>query len=178
MTAARRRGVGLWLALALPAAGARAADAGSRLPEDPAAGATSTQQWRAFMASEEHERRLHFDRGHLKEHRAVLKLLVAARARYDRAKTKASVLALEKRAPPAFEGIRRRITAIDHWGNNSNLLGDYDAMLTALASAYPAARLAFLDGDRAPMDAQGAEFDRRVKHIQAWLAEAAESDGE
>jgi hypothetical protein len=164
-------------------AAARAADAGppsspGRLPEDPVAGAKSTQQWRDFMASEEHERRLGYDRRHLKQHRAVLKLLVAARARYDRARTKAAVLAAQKRLPAAADDVRRRITEIDHWGNNSNLLGDYDALLKALADAYPAARTAFLDGDHAPLEAQRGEFDRRVKHIQAWLTEAAEAKDE
>lgn len=161
----------------LAAGDARAADAG-RLPEDPVAGAKSTQQWRDFMASEEHERRLHYDRGHLKQHRAMLKFLVATRARYDRAKSKAAVLAIQKRLPPAVEDARRRITEIDHWGNNSNLLGDYDALLKALSETYPAARVAFLDGDHAGLDAQRAEFDRRIKHAQGWLAEAAESKDE
>jgi len=159
------------------AATARAGD-GGRLPEDPSAGAKSTEQWRDFMASEEHERRLNYDKRHLKEHRAVLKFLIATRARYDRAKSKPAVLAIQKRLPPAVEDIRRRITKIDHWGNNSNLLGDYDAMLKALSDIYPAARTAFLDGDRAPLDAQTAEFDRRVSHIKDWLAEAAEAKDE
>ena len=161
----------------MPAATARAGDAG-RLPEDPAAGAKSTQQWRDFMASEEHERRLGYDKRHLKEHRAVLKFLVATRARYDRAKSKAAVLAIQKRLPPAVEETRRRITKIDHWGNNSNLLGEYDAMLKALSDTYPTARIAFLDGDHAPLDAQRAEFDRRIKHAQDWLAEAADAKDE
>jgi len=183
---ARRLALGLSLlaSTAAAAGGARAADAGAgggagnRLPEDPAAGAKSTQQWRDFMASEEHERRLRYDRNHLKEHRAVLTFVIATRARYDRAKTKGAVLAIQRRLPPAIEGVRRQITAIDHWGNNSNLLGDYDALLGALADTYPAARLAFVDGDRAPLDAQRAAFDRRVKHVRDWLAEAAEAKDE
>jgi hypothetical protein len=178
---ASRLGLGICLLLSTAGAGARAADArgtapGDRLPEDPVAGAKSTQQWREFMASEEHERRLGYDKRHLKQHRAVLKILVATRARYDRAKTKAAVAAIQKRLPPAVDGVRARITAIDHWGNNSNLLGDYEALLKALSDAYPAARVAFLDGDRAPQEAQRAEFDRRVKHINDWLAEAAASE--
>jgi len=176
---AARLGFGLALGLGLlaVAATARAGDAG-RLPEDPAAGAKSTQQWRQFMASEEHERRLNYDRRHMKEHRAVLRFLVATRARYDRAKNKAAVLAIQKRLPPAVEETRRRITQIDHWGNNSNLLGDYDAMLRALSDSYPAARIASLDGDRAPLDAQKADLDRRTKQIKDWLVEAAESKDE
>ena len=154
------------------------AGAVDRLPEDPAAGAKSTAQWREHMVAEEHERKLHWDRDHLKEHRAVVKFLVATRTRYDRAKTKAAVTAIRTRLPPAVEGVRKQITRIDHWGTNSNLLGDYDAMLKALSDAYPAARIAFLDGDHAPLDAQKADFERRVRHINDWLAEAAESKDE
>jgi hypothetical protein len=154
------------------------ARAGDRLPEDPAAGAKSTAQWREHMAAEEHERKLHWDRDHLKEHRAVVRFLVATRARYDRAKTKAAVTAIRTRLPPAVDGVRKRITQIDRWGTNSNLLDDYDVMLKALADAYPAARVAFLEGDRAPLDAQRADFDRRTKHLNDWLAEAAESKDE
>jgi hypothetical protein len=162
---------------ALAATSARADDAG-RLPEDPAAGARSTAQWREHMAAEEHERRLYYDRDRIKEHRAVVKFLVATRARYDRAKTKAAVLAIQKRLPPAVEGVRRRITAIDHWGTNSNLLGDYDVMLKALSDGYPAARVAALAGDRAPLAALQADLDARTKHIKDWLAEAAASRDE
>lgn len=183
---ARRLALGLSLLASTAAGGARAADAGTgagggagnRLPEDPAAGAKSTQQWRDFMAAEEHERRLVYDRNHLKEHRAVLRFLTATRARYDRAKTRSAVLAIQRRLPAAIDGVRRQITALDHWGNNSNLLGDYDALLKALADTYPAARLASVDGDRAALDAQRAEFDRRVKHVRDWLAEAAEAKDE
>ena len=130
------------------------------------------------MVAEEHERKLHWDRDHLKEHRAVVKFLVTTRARYDRAKTKGAVTAIRTRLPAAVDGVRRQITRIDHWGTNSNLLADYDAMLKALSETYPAARIAFLDGDPAPLDAQKADFDRRAKHINDWLAEAAESKDE
>jgi hypothetical protein len=147
-------------------------------PEDPVAGAKSTAQWREHMAAEEHERKLLYDRGRLKQHRAVLKFLVATRARYDRAKTKAAVLAIQKRLPPAVDGVRRRITAIDRWGTNSNLLGDYEAMLKALSDGYPAARVAALAGDRVTLAALQADLDARTKHIKAWLAEAAAAEDE
>ena len=147
-------------------------------PEDPVKAAKSTAQWHEHLAAEDHERKLLYDRGRLKEHRAVLKLLVGARARYDRAKTKAAVTAIRTRLPPAVDGVRKQITRIDRWGTNSNLLADYDAMLKALSDGYPAARIAFLDGDPAPIDAQKSDFDRRAKHINDWLAEAAESKDE
>lgn len=151
---------------------------GDRLPEDPVAGAKSTQQWREHMAFEEHERKLHYDRDRLKKHRAVVKFLTATRARYDRAKTKAAVTAIRTRLPPAVEGVRKQITAIDKWGTNSNLLEDYDVFLKALSDGYPAARVTALDGDRGPLDALRTDLDRRTKHIKNWLAEAAESKDE
>jgi len=177
---AGRRAAAIALVLALAGARARAADAGAgdRLPEDPVAGAKSTQQWRHFMAGEEHERRLHYDRDRITDHRAVRKVLVATRARYDRAKTKAAVLAIQKRLPPTVDQVRARITKIDHWGNNSNLLADYDALLNALAVAYPAARIAALEGNGAALDGVRADFDRRIKHIDGWLSEAAASKDE
>ena len=39
-------------------------------------------------------------------------------------------------------------------------------MLAALADTYPAARISFLDGDRAPLLALRADFDRRHKGDQ------------
>ena len=147
-------------------------------PEDPVKAAKSTAQWREHLAAEDHERKLLYDRGRLKEHRAVLKLLVGARARYDRAKTKAAVLAIQKRLPATVEDVRRRMTKIDHWGTNSNLLADYDAYLNALSEGYPAARIASLDGEPASLDAVRSDLDQRTRHIKDWLAEAAASQGE
>src|SRR6185503_20877760 len=97
------------------------------------------------LKHEEHERKLHYDRDRLKQHRAVVKFLVATRARYDRAKTKAAVTAIRTRLPPAVAGVRKQITAIDKWGTNSNLLEDYDVFLKALSEGYPAARIGALD---------------------------------
>ena len=149
-------------------------------PEDPVKAAKSTAQWREHLAAEDHERKLLYDgdRNRLKEHRAVLKLLVGARARYDRAKTKAAVLAIQKRLPATVEDVRRRMLKIDHWGTNSNLLADYDAYLNALSDGYPAARIESLDGRPAPLDAVRRDLDQRTRHIKDWLAEAAASQDE
>ena len=148
-------------------------------PEDPVKAAKSTAQWREHLAAEDHERKLLYDRDRLKEHRAVLKLLVAARARYDRAKTKAAVLAIQKRLPATVEDVRApHRSRIDHWGTNSNLLADYDAYLNALSDGYPAARIASLDGEPAPLDAVRRDLDQRTRHIKDWLAEAAASQDE
>ena len=166
------------LALAIAAADAPTTPHPAPLPEDPAKGAAATAQWRAHLAAEERERKLHYDRDRMKDHRAVLRFLVATRARYERATSKAAVLAIQSRLPPAIEKVRKRIARIDHWRVNSNLLGDYDVLLTALADTYPAARISFLDGERAPLLALRADFDRRFKSMNDWLAEAAESEDE
>lgn len=160
-----------------------AADAKSQpppppLPEDPVLGAKATAQWREHLAFEERERKLHYDRDRMKDHRAVLKLLIGTRARYDRARSAAAVTAIKARVPETAEAVRRRVERIDHWRVNSNLLADYDAMLNALAEAYPAARIKFIEGDRAPLLAVRAELDRRQKAIDEWLKEAAESEDE
>ena len=148
------------------------------LPEDPVLGAKATAQWREHLAFEERERKLHYDRDRMKDHRAVLKILIGTRARYERARSEAAVTAIKARLPGTVEAVRRRIDRIDHWRVNSNLLADYDAMLNALAEAYPAARIKFIEGDRAPLEALRAELDRRQKAIDEWLEEAAESEDE
>jgi hypothetical protein len=184
-SAGRCRGLVLTLAIgaavlpvALAAADARPPTQPGHLPEDPVKGAAATAQWRAHMAAEERERKLHYDRDRMKDHRAVLSFLLATRARYERAPSRAAVLALRARLPPAIEKMRGRITRIDHWRVSSNLLGDYDVMLAQLGDAYPAARISYLDGDPAPLLALRADFDRRRKAIEDWLAEAAESEDE
>ena len=90
----------------------RAGDAGvSGLPEDPDAGRKSEAQWRKHMDWEERERRLSFDKNRIPEHRAVIQRLAAARARYDRAKTKAAVERVRSEMPalaPGSAGARHR----------------------------------------------------------------------
>ena len=142
-------------------------------PEDPAAGAKSTAQWRQHLAAEERERQLQFDGQRLKQHRAVVKLLTAARARFDRAKSKAAVLSAQKRLPPVVEEAQRRIKKIDRWGNNSRLLADYETYLKALSEGYPAARIEMLDGHPAALDTIRGQLDEVTKRINGWLAEAA-----
>jgi hypothetical protein len=69
------------------------------------------------------------------EHRQVLISLRAARARYDQATTRAALLKLQDDWPQTSAAIRQCIEQLDHWGNNSNLLGDYAALLQTFASA-------------------------------------------
>jgi hypothetical protein len=148
--------------------GAAAADAQTqvpeRLPEDPILGAKSTAEWQAHLVAEERERKLHYDRDRMADHRAVVRFLTGTRARYERAASKTAVMAIQARLPPAIDGVRRRIKRIDHWGGSSNLLADYDFLLNTLAGGYPLQ--------------SRAEFDRRLKFIEDWLAEASESEDE
>lgn len=163
---------------ALWIAGAGAGGAGDRLPEDPVEGARATAQWRAHMVREEHERKLHYDRDRIREHRALVRVLAAARGRYDRARTPAAVAAAQARLAETDADARRRMTAIDHWGVNSDLLGDYDAILKLLADEYPAARLAALRGDTRELTRLRGRLAEHDRKIAAWLAEAAASRDE
>lgn len=149
-----------------------------RLPENPVAGQKSHEQWLAQMALEERERQLGYDRRKMKQHRALLAVLLAARKRYDAARTPAAVAALSARTPALLEDAHRRIAAIDHWGVNSPLLPDYQALLQALADSYPAAVTAALHGDRGPLAQARADMDRRLASMRAWLKAAAESEDE
>ncbi len=111
-----------------------------------------------------------FDRRRLKEHRQVLAALLAARTRYDQAQTRAALLQLQRTWPEASTPIRQRIEKLDHWGNSSNLLGDYAALLQTFARDYPEARLSALAGTKAPLAATQREVDARTKNIVDWLA--------
>jgi hypothetical protein len=155
-----------------------ASAAPSRLPEDPVAAKRSEDQWREHMAFEEHERQIGFDKRHLKEHRAVVAKIIAARGSYDRAKTEAALDKASKGVRALVDEVRRRVADIDHWGTNSHLLEDYAALETALERAYPEAKLSALKGDGATFDSVRMDFDAHLKAIRDWLEEAAESDEE
>jgi hypothetical protein len=150
----------------------------SRLPEDPVAGKASELQWREHMVAEERERQLGFDHRRLREHRALVKLIAAARARYDRASTEPAVAKVRTDMPRGIAEIRRRVTEIDRWGVNSRLLQDYDALAVSLAGPYADAKLAAIRGDARALEEVRAAFDQRMKTIAAWLEEAAESEDE
>jgi len=157
----------------------RAGDAGpSGLPEDPAAGRKSEAEWRRHMDWEERERQLSFDKNRIPQHRAVIQRLAAARARYDRAKTKAAVERVRADMPALRQDLQARSTGIDHWHVSSPLLADYDAELADLDAAYPDAKLAALAGDPQPLHGVRARMDRRKKKMGEWLAAAEEAEGE
>ena len=130
------------------------------------------------MDEEEHERQALFDRQRLREHRALVKLIAAARARYDAARTEAAVAKVRADLPRTTAEIQKRVTEIDHWGNNSRLLPEYEVLSASLAEGYPAAKMAALKGDAEPLEQARAAFDDRMQKIAAWLKEAAETKGE
>ena len=148
------------------------------LAEDREAGEKSQQQWRSHLQFEERERQLGYDRRRMKEHRALIDVLAAARKRYDAARTLPAVGKLQARTPSLVEDVRTRMSAIDHWGVNSPLLDDYRALLASLTETYPTAVKAALDGDRRALTDARAEMDRLLKAMQAWLKEARESQDE
>ena len=148
-----------------------------RLKEDPAAGKRSEQQWREHLEHEEEERQLGFDRQRLQQHRAAIKLINAARARYDHARTEAAV----EKARAGLHGmaeLHKRVKELDPWGVNSRLLQDYAAFDASLTGTYPDAKVAAIRGDARPLEEARAAFDQRMKSVEAWLEEAAESEGE
>jgi hypothetical protein len=149
-----------------------------RLPEDAAAGAQSELQWREHMAREEDERQLGFDRARLDQHRAVAQLFASCRARYDRALTEAAVTRVRAEMPGRLMEIHEKMKAIDHWGNNSRLLGEYEALSLSLSEGYADARIAAIRGDTSAQEQLRASFDKHMKTISDWLEEAAESEDE
>jgi hypothetical protein len=161
----------------IPAAGG-ASPPLTRLPEDAAAGLQSQLQWREHMAREEEERQMAFDRPRLDEHRAVAKLFASCRARYDRAETPAAVWTVQAEMPRRLAEIQARVKAIDHWGNNSRLLGEYEALSRSLSDGYADARIAAIRGDARAQEQLRSSFDEHMKTIAAWLDKVAEGEDE
>jgi hypothetical protein len=149
-----------------------------RLPEDPAAGKLSEQQWRDHMQHEEDERQLDFDKRHLQEHRAVLQLIAAARVAYDQARSSTAVEKVRAAMPRRVAEIRRRIVTLDHWGVNSRVLPNYDALIASLSERYANAKAAAISGDASQLEQVRGDFDQHLKTAEAWLEEAAESEDE
>jgi len=146
-----------------------------RLPEDPVLAAMASAQWRAHLAAEERERKLAYDRRKLDEHRTVVTLLQSARDLYDRATTRRAVEKARAEQLSTLAKVRELVQSIDQWGVNSNVLGDYAAMLALLSADYPAARKASIDGNPGLLEKVRSNFDARQKTITEWLDEAASS---
>jgi hypothetical protein len=146
--------------------------AAARLPEDPVAGARSTEQWRERRVSRLRKRQLDFDYEHLADHRAVIEKIALARSRYDRARSEAALSAARAAMPAQLDKIKASVVHRLDTGRGSRLLADYDALLAALATSYPDAKLASLRGDASALTAVQASFDQRVQGMSAWLEEA------
>jgi hypothetical protein len=159
-------------------AGSPTAAAVPSLPEDRIAGARSEAQWREHLQEEERERKVIFDRRRLPQHRALLALLQDTRARYDHAKTPAALLKAQQSFTQASASIQQRLEKLDRWGNSSNLLGDYSALLQLFAGPYPEARRQALAGSPSPLDTVQREVDARTKKIIDWLAYVAKAETE
>ena len=134
------------------------------------------------LASQEKDRLLKYDKGKLPVHTQVFAFIKKARGQYDalekkiagasdKAKAKQDVekLALALHGP--IEATGKKMATIDPKGGNSNVTTDYDVMLNALATDYPAALSTSLDGDPKALNEQKAELDKRTHKIEGWLAE-------
>jgi hypothetical protein len=148
------------------------------LPEDRIAGARSEAQWREHLQEEERERKVIFDHRRLPQHRVLLALLQDTRARYDRAKTPAALLKAEQSFTQASASIQQRLEQLDRWGNSSNLLSDYGALLQLFGGPYPEARRQALAGAPSSLDTVQREVDARTKKIIDWLAYVAKAETE
>jgi len=143
--------------------------------EDVEAGRRAEATFKANELREARERRLRFDRAHLREHRQVLALFRKARSRYDRARGPRALKDSREAALVVVTDIRRRMDEMDHWRNNSRVFANYDALLHIITDEYPAALAAAARGDGRPLAASRASFDAQVKEVRTWLAEAAKA---
>lgn len=167
---------------ATPALEAAALPANDRLPEDPEAGKRSELQWREHLREEEKERQLMFDGQRLAQHRALIQLLIKAQQRLDGARNEPGLARQREAVAKASVDFRRRITEIDHWGVNSRLLADYEALIELLAGPYAEAKSQALAGEPERLMALRQDITKRLTGMRDWLAEAEEAreegDGE
>lgn len=132
-------------------------------------------------AAAEETRLLKYDKGKLPQHTQVFAFIKKTRAQYNALEKK--VLGARDKAQAAGTidktraGLEKSIVAtgkklrvIDPKGGNSNVTTDYDVMLNALASDYPSALTAAVNGDPAALAEQKAELDKRTTKIETWLA--------
>jgi hypothetical protein len=150
----------------------------SRLPEDPVAGKAAEAQWREHLVEEERERQMAFDGARMKAHRGVVALFAAAQTQYDRAPNEAALKKARADMAGRVAEIRRRVTEIDHHGNSSHLLKDYDALQALLSADYADAKLAALQGDGRRLEESKSRFEQHMKAIADWLEEVEEEEEE
>src|SRR5438132_7912227 len=90
--------------------------------EDPVAGKKAQTEFAARGMREERDRRLRYDRDHMRAHRAVLALIRKARARFDRVRAKRALDAAAESVRGIVAQGRQRVQQIDRWRNNSKVL--------------------------------------------------------
>jgi len=139
------------------------------LPEDPELAKRATAQWKKHLQKEEEERQSLFDRQRLGQHRAAIKQLTSARKLLDEAKGAQELAAAQTAVNARLGELRVALEQLDPWGNSTRLRGDYDALVTLLATDYGAARQAAFRGDGQPLTAARTQFDAHVRAMQTWL---------
>jgi hypothetical protein len=133
------------------------------------------------LAAAEETRLLKYDKSKLPLHTQVFTFIKKTRAQYDALEKKVGGAKDKAQAAAAVEKMRvsleksivatgKKLQVIDPKGGNSNVTTDYDVMLNALHTDYPAALTAALGGDLAPLAGQKAELDKRTTKIETWLA--------
>jgi hypothetical protein len=134
------------------------------------------------LATQEHERLVKADRSKLPLHVQVFAFITKTRAQYDAVEkkvagaadkeaAKADVAKLAGSLNASIVATGKKMATIDPKGGNSNVTTDYDVMLNALATTYPVALSAAVDGDKKALADLKEDFDKRVVKITAWLEE-------
>lgn len=142
------------------------------LPEDPAAGKQSEEQWRAHLEHEDEERQMWFDLARRAEYRRLLEQVAAARARYERVRKPADVERTRVQLQAKIGELQERVRQIDPVGNSSRAVPDLQALLAVLTGPYGDAKRAALEGDAQALAQQRAAFDQRLARVDEWLEEA------
>jgi hypothetical protein len=124
------------------------------------------------LAGEEKARLLAYDKTKLPLHQQVFTAIKKVRASYGKAKNAEDVEKIKNAQMKTIEATGKKLPTIDPQGGNSNVTTDYDVMLNLLANEYPEALAASFGGDKAGLEAQTAELDKRSQKVEEWLAEA------
>ena len=123
------------------------------------------------LAGEEKKRLLTYDKTKLAIHQQVFASIKKAREAYDKAKSKEDVEKIRAAQQKTIDATGKKMMTIDPKGGQSNVVTDYDVILNSLANDYPDALSNSFGGDKAGLDAQTQEIDKRSKKIEEWLAE-------
>jgi hypothetical protein len=148
------------------------------LPEDPIAAKRSSAQWQQHLDHEEEERQMGFDRRHLREHKALIKLLKNARSHYEAASNENALQKVSAEMPRELAQIERLRKELDPWGNNSRVLPDYAALQAVLGKPYADAKRAAISGNDRALEQLREGFDARLEHIDDWLEKSEENEEE